>query len=68
MVNIELKKARLEQKLTQKEFSKLLGMNVATYCRKENGIREFRESEMLKVAELLNKSPEEIFFNKKVTK
>lgn len=62
MPNKELKKARIDKNLTQVEIAKLAGMNIATYNRKENGIIEFKESEIRKVAEILGVSVEELFF------
>lgn len=62
MPNKELKKARIDKNMTQVEIAKLAGMNIATYNRKENGIREFNESEIKKIAEILGVKIEEVFF------
>lgn len=62
MPNKELKKARIDKGLTQVEISKLAGMNIATYNRKENGIREFTESEIKKIAEILEVDIKKVFF------
>lgn len=62
MPNKELKKARIDKDLTQVEMAKLAGMNIATYNRKENGLLEFKESEIKKVAEILGLKVEELFF------
>lgn len=62
MPNKELKKARIDKNLTQVEIAKLAGMNIATYNRKENGIRQFNESEIKKIADILEVEIEEVFF------
>ena len=62
MPNKELKKARIDKNLTQVEIAKLAGMNIATYNRKENGLRQFNESEIKKIAEILEVEIEEVFF------
>lgn len=62
MPNKELKKARIDKEITQAEISKCLGMNIATYNRKENGAREFTESEIKRVCEILGVQPQDIFF------
>ena len=62
MPNKELKKARIDKDLTQVQMAKLTGMNIATYNRKENGILEFKESEIKKVAEILGLKVEKLFF------
>lgn len=62
MPNKELKKARIDKGITQMEIAKLAGMNIATYNRKENGIRQFNESEIKKIAEILNVDIEDVFF------
>lgn len=62
MPNKELKKARIDKNMTQVEIAKLAGMNVATYNRKENGVIEFKESEIKIIAELLGVDVNEIFF------
>lgn len=36
--------------MTQVEMAKKAGINIATYNRKENGIRQFNESEIKKIA------------------
>ena len=62
MPNKELKKARIDKNMTQVEIAKLAGMNIATYNRKENGIRQFNESEIKKIAEILEVNIEDVFF------
>ena len=62
MPNKELKKARIDKNMTQLEIAKLAGMNIATYNRKENGIRQFNESEIKKIAEILEVNIEDVFF------
>lgn len=62
MPNKELKKARIDKEITQAEIAKRLDMNIATYNRKENGMREFTESEIKKVCEILDIDISEVFF------
>ena len=62
MPNKELKKARIDKNMTQVEIAKLAGMNIATYNRKENGVREFNESEIKRVAEILGVDIKKVFF------
>lgn len=62
MPNKELKKARIDKDITQAELAKLAGMNVATYNRKENGLRQFNESEIKKIAEILGVDIKRVFF------
>ena len=62
MPNKELKKARIDKNMTQVEIARLAGMNIATYNRKENGVREFNESEIKRVAEILGVDINKVFF------
>lgn len=67
-----LKAYRAENGLTQEEMAKALGMAVTTYNLKENGIREFRLSEVAKAQQELGLDPQYYFFyiygNRTVTK
>lgn len=54
---------------TQKEMAKELGIGEVTYREKENGKRDFKESEMIAFLNLVNKklvniSFEDIFLNR----
>lgn len=67
-VNYKLKALRVEHGLTQADLARMIGIGEITYVRKENGLSEFKESEIKKICEIFNKKPEEIFFNNDVTK
>lgn len=64
-----LKSYRVRAGVTQKIIAKLLQIDVTTYSKKENGIIEFKASEILILKKTLNLTPmeiDEIFFNSKV--
>lgn len=67
-MNRKLKAARVERGLTQIELANLIEMPISTYRKKEQGQTEFTVTEAIKIAEVLNKKPESIFFNNKVSK
>jgi DNA-binding XRE family transcriptional regulator len=60
-VLLKLKGKRVEKGLTQKEMSKLLNIETATYTRKENGLTQFRLDEINKILEILQCKFEDIF-------
>jgi DNA-binding XRE family transcriptional regulator len=41
-------------KLSQKTMALKLGINIVSYCYKENGQREFKEKEMNRIMDVLN--------------
>lgn len=49
--------------VTQEQAAQVLGLSVRGYWNKENGETEFRQSEMLKLANLLQISADELFSN-----
>lgn len=58
---------RKDSNLTQKEVADVLGISVDAYSKKERGVNEFKENEMIKFAKLINKKDknatiEKIFF------
>lgn len=59
--SFKLKAARTSKGYTQEKMSDVLGMAKATYCNKENGKLEFSESEMIKIANILEVSLDDIF-------
>lgn len=62
----ELRVERLRRSLTQRQIAKKLGITEVSYCRKENGIREFSREEVKNIAIELNISIDrvnEIFFD-----
>lgn len=61
-----LKSERIKCNLIQTDVAKALKINPASYSKKENGILEFKSSEINILKKLLNLSPEkidEIFFD-----
>lgn len=66
-MNRKLKAARVENGLTQIQLAKMIDMPISTYRRKETGESEFTINEAIKIATILDKSVEEIFFSKKST-
>ena len=64
-----LKSYRVRVGITQKILAKLLQIDVTTYSKKENGVIEFKASEILILKKTLNLTPieiDEIFFNPNV--
>lgn len=66
--NLRLKSVMVVKGKNQTTLCKDLKMNIATFNRKVNGIREFSESEMKAISNYLEVSPLEIFFNNEVDK
>ena len=64
-MNRKLKAARAENGLTQRQLAQLIEMPYSTYQKKEQGQTEFTIREAIKIAYVLKKNPEEIFFNNK---
>jgi transcriptional regulator with XRE-family HTH domain len=65
-----LKGIRVSEGYTQKPVADALGINVGTYCEKENGKRDFTPGEIEKLAAFLNINlykVNEVFFDKKLT-
>jgi transcriptional regulator with XRE-family HTH domain len=71
MVNTNLLKGiRVSRGFTQKPVAQAAGMNVATYCQKEQGKVEFTPKEIGLIAAFLDMNifqVNEIFFNKELT-
>ncbi|PHV72150.1 transcriptional regulator [Sporanaerobium hydrogeniformans] len=57
-----VKAARVKYDKTQAEMAEIIGINVNTYCQKEQGNKEFTLSEAKKVADFLGKSIDNLFF------
>lgn len=66
--NLKLKVLMFVKGISQTTLCKDLKMNIATFNRKLNGIREFSESEMKAISNYLEVSPLDIFFNDEVDK
>ena len=63
---LKLKGKRTENGLTQEELAEKTGISSISYCRKENGTREFNCSEISKIIialRLNEREVMEIFFN-----
>lgn len=64
-----LKAERIKFGVTQKDMSQTLNIDVSTYSKKENGIIEFKASEICIVKKMLSLTPQkisEIFFENEV--
>jgi len=60
----EIKKARVQEDLTQKELCKMVGIGVNTLVKLEKGdYRSLKYPLMLKLSEVLKKTPQELFFS-----
>jgi transcriptional regulator with XRE-family HTH domain len=65
-----LKSIRAREDMTQKPVAKAAGMDVTTYCQKENGKVPFTDQEIFDVAIFLNMTIGEVnvvFFGNKLT-
>lgn len=62
-----LKMLRTKYNITQEELAIKLGISKNTYFRKENGLKDFTITEAIKIGEIFNVNPSEIFFVNKVT-
>ncbi|MGU8448481.1 helix-turn-helix transcriptional regulator [Clostridium perfringens] len=62
-----LKMLRTKYNITQEELAIKLGISKNTYFRKENGLKDFTITEAIKIGEIFNVNPSEIFFTNKVT-
>lgn len=64
-----LKSQRVKKGLTQKKISEILDIDSTSYSKKENGIIEFKASEINLIRKIFELSPEEtieIFFDDKL--
>ena len=64
-----LKSERIKVGITQKSMSKHLNIDVSTYSKKENGLIEFKASEIRLLKKVLDLTPQkisEIFFENEV--
>lgn len=55
---------RKEANISQKEMADLLDISLSTYWRKETGKKDFNETEMFKIRNILQKPIDEIFLQK----
>ena len=51
--------------LNQKQMAEKLGISVVTYCRKEQGLAEWKPTEMTKIVEIANELTEANNYNVK---
>lgn len=61
MVGENIKRARKELGLTQKEVASILRMTQQQYSRFENGVFELNYQQIIEICKLLNTTPNEIF-------
>lgn len=61
-----VKSYRRFHNMTQSDMANVLGISTMSYCRKENGEREFKLSEAKTIADLFGCTIEEIFFTNNV--
>lgn len=59
--NTKLKGARAEKDMSQEDVANELGISRKWYALKENGDKDFKESEMVIILEALDKKYEEVF-------
>jgi len=57
----ELAAIRRYHDISQEKMANYLNITTRTYINKENGVSEFRLSEIFKISKLFNRSIEEIF-------
>lgn len=58
MGNLKLKGYRVSQGLTQKDMAAVLGCSTNSYNMKENGVREFTETDFKKIKSHFDMSPD----------
>ncbi len=58
-----LKKVRLEQKLSQKRISELVGISESYYCQLETGVRRMSLPIAQKIAVVLGQSMDDLFMS-----
>ena len=63
MNRAKLKGLRAEKGFTQEKIAEAIGIGVTTYILKEQGKREFTESEISKLGDILNVNPSIFFVN-----
>lgn len=61
---IQIKEYRTKKGLSGEVIAKLIGVNKATYSKKENEIVRFTLEEARKIADYFNDSIESVFFKK----
>lgn len=63
-----LRYLRKQNNISGEEIAKSLGLTKATYSKKENGLVKFSLDEAKVISTVFNKSIEEIFFKREVSK
>ena len=62
MINTnKLKSLRVLKGLSQQKIAEILGMHYITYANKENGAKEFKVTELMKLCEILECEFNDIF-------
>lgn len=65
-MNVKLKGKRVEKGFNQTQLANKLGINLSTYCQKENGKVDFTLTEIQDLMYYLDCDFEDIFFKKEV--
>lgn len=65
-MNVKLKGKRVEKGYTQEQLAKKIGVNTATYNRKEKGLVDFTLTEIQDLMYYLDCDFDDIFFKKEV--
>lgn len=52
-MNYNLMQCRKKLKLSQKQFGEKLGMSAQSYSKREIGTRDFKQSEMIKILDIV---------------
>ncbi|MEQ7034765.1 helix-turn-helix transcriptional regulator [Enterococcus durans] len=63
-----LKNARIEKGISQKEAAKSIGISYSLLVKLENGLRGASDKNKIKIARFYQKSIQDIFFDKSITK
>mgnify|MGYP001175060772 CR=1 FL=1 len=60
---LKLRAAIVEAGYTQGDIAKAIGVDISTFSQKINGHRDFTLSECVRIANLVNRSLDDIFFS-----
>lgn len=60
---LKLRAAIVEAGYTQREVAKAIGVDISTFSQKINGHRDFTLQECVRIANLVNRSLDDIFFS-----
>ena len=60
---MKLRAAIVEAGYTQREIAKAIGVDISTFSQKINGHRDFTLPECVRIANMVNRSLDDIFFS-----